>query len=221
MKVIEQKYNEIKMWMDENPELIKTIIKDRDNYSLFDTRNAINWCEDVEKHKDLMFGNKLIIFEEIKIKVSKYFDLTSDADFLQMVAGNWEERDWYWNYGDDLLCANSYEIFNYLYYTLKLDKETVIKQRWNSTMFSDEIDALFPPKFKAPTKTKSKKVLKEKQEKEKMSYANFLVKYNKEQKHPNLEFVGNSLIDNKPIYKVKIPYGCEVILSLNDHLKNE
>lgn len=50
--------------------------------------------------------------------------------------------------------------------------------------------------------------MKEKEEKEQKE---IFVKYNTEQVDPNLEFVQNSYIDNKPIYRVNIPSGYEII----------
>ena len=208
---MKEKFKLIESWVLENEDLVKLIRNDHKNYSLFESRNAIFWYEDVLKNKELFFGEKKVTLKDIEKEV--YFSLSNDNDFTKMIIGDWDD-DFHWKQAEDSLETMLPELFNYLYYTLEWNKEKYMDELFNSMTFTDELQDMFPPDFTPPNNKKSEEQLDEMVEEEKMAFANFLVKYDTKQDHPNLEYVNVSRIDGKPIYKVKIPYGCEVIHSI-------
>jgi len=158
-------YNKIEKWIQENPDLIKTI-KNRETiessgmcltYNNDKDKDLIYWYEEVKDHKDLILGDVIVTIEDINKLVKPYFVLRNEKDMIEMLAGNFEEGDYHWEALDKALCRITAELFNYVYYTLGWkSREEYEKHLFNSMEFNDYIFDLYPPKNSIPTTKESK-----------------------------------------------------------------
>ena len=162
---------------------------------------------------------------------SFWSNFSTNEDFEYLVSGEWQSDEIDLDGGRDYILARSGIIplvFDYMYNMLKISKNDYHDIMYNSTSLSDELNYMYDNNETDILEKSEKafdKFLNETPVKElhnivsKIKGNTLVVKYNIEMKPfldemENLEFLGNSILDNSPIYKVKIPSGFTIVDSI-------
>lgn len=217
MKNVKETVLIIENWIKSlEPEKLETIKNTKTwNSNIEPFKDIINWYEEA-KNNEYILGDKIVTEEEILVPEVK--------SVHKLLAGDWDD-DFRWDELDSDLCLIQDKLFNYVYYTLKWDKDMFRRNFYNSMQFNDEMLDLFPPDVSNLITAKSTEKLSKEVTKIDFStprnVTEFCLKFPKEMEEQlnemeHLHFIGYSKLDDNPIYQLKIalPPNFEIIKSI-------
>lgn len=230
MKNIKEVVASVEKWIEENQEIVEKVKNNQEwNSPLEPFKRIIYWYEEA-KNNQLILGDKIITFEELHKLLPSELNYATEKTITSVIAGDWDD-DVRWDEIDRSLRYISDEIFNYVYYTLKWDKDKFEDNLYNSMQFNDELLDLFPPDISILNSEKEQEKVKVVIEKIDLNTPRkineFLLKYPKELEESlkelkHLHFVGYSRIDGNPVYQLELPLpeNFEIINSIKSHIEN-